>query len=60
MVITNMDVYKAKCKFSRENVVIKRIENFTAKPTELKDCVLSQLDKTYKLQSLQGSHKNLT
>ena len=37
----NMDVYKAKCKFSNENVLIKVIKNFTQKTPELKDCVLS-------------------
>jgi hypothetical protein len=33
--ITNMDVYKAKCKYSNENVLIKVIKNFTQKPPEL-------------------------
>lgn len=35
-----MDVYKAKCRNSRERVLIKVLKDFKQKPSEFKHCVL--------------------
>lgn len=44
-------MYRAKNKFTQENVFVKKFKDFKSRPVSFKDCVLLQIEKQRRLGS---------